>query len=497
LDKKVVVAVFRVVYILLLSTLLCAQQSRWRVEPASSAKPYYFVKTGAYLNPENARKSLLSSEFPLFILRMKEYYSLLTPPMQNIGQARVKLRSIRNKHPDAYIITLYKATPASSAHELKPPASWSTSLMKEGITAYRKGVYEEALALFDRVLIEHPDDTDAQFWYAKTLYQLKFYKEAKELFAKLQKEAITPAQRAEISGYLAKISHKLSRNSFSGWIALGTGYDNNINLTTDKETTQYGPYLLQNDTHKTKSHFTTAELALTHRYTSKGFTLLNRFYSYNELMHTARGNDLNYLDLSSSLIKRYGNTTLLVPVGANILLMEGDTVSYNFYTNPALLYQATDKLQLRTRLLLNDNHTEFAKKRDYFLLGGGAGIRYRLARFTGDLSGAYQRYDAKESGRYDVSKDLGRTRLYLQYRLASALTLRVGSSYEREHYRDLDPVMGYKREDTKRYYQLSATGDISQKSRLTASWQYTRNHSNINTFSYSRQNYNLACQYRF
>ena len=494
----VILRLLRILFVLLLSTPLFAEQPQhvtlhhtWKLHPAPDTAPHYFVKIGAYLNLSHAREKVLSTEFPTFILRMHDYYSVLSRPFGDFETARERLKAIRQQYRDAYIVTLYQRSAIT-----KPPSP-STRLLDRGITAFNQHHYEEALAIFDRILIESPENITARLYYAKTLYQLKFYDEAKKAFERVRTASLSGDVAAEVKRYLARISHKRHRHRVSGWIALGTGYDNNINLTTDKNTTRYGPYLLLNNTRKTKSHFATAEFSLTHQYKAEHFTLINRLYNYNELMHTAKGNDLNFLDLSSTLVKRYQQISWVVPAGGNILMMEGKTISYNLYTSPTLLYQANAHTELRTRLLFNDNHTEYAKKRDYYLLGGGAGIRYHVAHITADLSAALQRYGAKERGRYDVNKDLDRYRLYLQYRLAKTVHIRATGGYDREHYRDLDPVMGYRREDAKHYYLLSATKELTKQSALTASWHYTNNHSNINTFSYIRQNYNIACKYRF
>ena len=57
--------------------------------------------------------------------------------------------------------------------------------------------------------------------------------------------------------------------------------------------------------------------------------------------------------------------------------------------------------------------------------------------------------------------------------------------------------MGYKREDKKEFYTLALTQKITQKSNMTASYIYTDNRSNINTFTYSKNNYTLSYKQRF
>ena len=483
------------------SMLMASAYSAHITDP-SRTKSYYFVKLGAYTNPQYARETLLSTDLPLQIIHLHRYYSVVSQPFEERRSAQSFLKKVRRSYPDAYIIKLskiQKREPAAApkpapVHQPKPQTkSYEPSLFTTAVTAFRQKSYEEALALFDRLLIEQPNNAAARSYYAKTLLQLGFPEEAEKEFQKL----LQTKWKEESCKYLKQIAIQKTKARFHSWISVGAGYDDNINLTTDRKTTQYGPYLLQNDTRKTDSTFATAAFGLTHTYKAEKFTLYTTLYSYNELLHTAKGNNLNLLDLSTAVIKKFQKFSLIAPVGTNIVYLGGREISHNLYTAPSLRYQATRHLQLKTSLLFNDNHTVFAKNRDYLLFGGGAGIRYRNQKWEGSLDTGVQKYDAKEDKRYDIAKNIIQGKLYAGHKLFKQTWISITAGYEESRFTRLDTILGYKRRDKKSYYALSLTQKISPKKSVTATYRYTDNNSNINTYSYTKNNYTLEYKHHF
>ena len=474
------------------SIIMASTYSAYTTDP-SQAKPYYFIKLGTYTNSQNAQRVLLNTDFPLQIIYLNHYYNVVSQPFEKRNSAQSLLKKIHKLYSDAYIIKLYKTATKRPKNVPKYQPKIQPSLFTTAVTAFRQKSYEEALALFDRLLIEHPENTTARSYYAKTLLQLGFPEEAEKEFQKL----LQTEWKEESCKYLKQIAIQKTKARFHSWISVGAGYDDNINLTTNRKTTQYGPYLLQNDTRKTDSTFATAAFGLTHTYKAEKFTLYTTLYSYNELLHTAKGNNLNLLDLSTAVIKKFQKFSLIAPVGTNIVYLGGREVSHNLYTAPSLRYQATKHLQLKTSLLFNDNHTVFAKNRDYLLFGGGAGIRYRNQKWEGSLNAGIQKYDAKEDKRYDIAKNVIQGKLYAGRKLFKQTWISIVAGYEESRFTRLDTILGYKRRDKKSYYALSLTQKINPKKSVTATYRYTDNNSNINTYSYTKNNYTLEYKHHF
>jgi tetratricopeptide (TPR) repeat protein len=474
-------------------------QHDYSLHATAQSTPYYFIKTAAYRNPTLAKKALISSDTPLHMIYLKRYYSLVTEPFESLDDAKKKLSDIRKKAPDAYIITLYKREKGSTPTIKKEQTNEEASLMREGRKAYQAQRYEEALMLFDRILILNPDDLNAKFYYAATLYHLELYKESKKNFLQLQKSNLSPALRKEVDRYLDLLTHTkhAAKRYFNNFIAVGAGYDDNINLNTDKPYTQYGPYRLKNDTNKTKSAYMTLELLLSKRHTLGGYSVRTTLYSYNELLHRKSGDDLNFADLQTALLMKNGKIESALSVGANISYLGGTLISYNLYTAPQVDYALSESMHITGNLLLNDNHTPFADDRDYLLFGGGMGIRYRQTSYETRLNTGFFRYDAKVDRRYDINKDLFTSSLYLRYTIFSRVYLEGRVDYELHRYRDLDSVLGYKRKDHKNRYSIMLNRQIKKRQNLKAGYTYTNNHSNINLYAYDKSQYRLTYQYHF
>ena len=470
------------------------------ITPIKNSQTHYFVKIASYLNESGARKKALSLEFPTNIIFLKRYYSLLSQSFSSKKEAKQFLQRIKHKFSDAYIIKLYQ--PLSKPIKPKTLQKISTpekqkNIYKQALTYYNGKAYEDALVLFDRILIETPTNANAKYYYAKTLYKLGFLQESAKSFSELKKINLNTKVEKSINTYLKDIEHKTKRNFFTATLSYGIGHDDNINLNTDKSFTQYGPYLLQNDTNKTKSSYGILSLNISHHYKAKSFDLISNLYTYNELAHSAKGNDLNYIDMSSAIMKNKNNFTWMLPIGYNRIYLDDKLISYNFYTHPSIRYTITKKLNTTFFANYTDNHTKYAPDRDYHILGGGIGIRYKSKKSTSLFNINLQRYTKKESTRYDINKNQIDYMLWEEYQIFNTLYLGTNVAYSTHDYRDLDPVMGYKRKDKRTLYALWIRKSVDKKTAIKAEFQHTINSSDINLYSYHKNNYTINYQHIF
>jgi hypothetical protein len=454
--------------------------------------PLYFVELGAYKDYQSARKASLATDFPTKIVYLEQYYTLLSNPSSSIQEAKTKLQKIQKKFYNARIIKLNK----KSAQKLQI-IKGDSSLFKQAYKNYQHKKYEDALALFDRILILDPEDYEAKFYYALTLSKLGFLDESLKTFAQLQKASIPQSLQQRIQPYLCAISKKRDKHFFHFTLTYGAGYNDNINLTTDKKFTDYGPYRLQNDTNKTKSSYAIAAFELSHRYKGLDYELFNKLYSYNELLHSAKGDDLNYIDISSTFMKKWRYFTLLLPVGYNSVYLDSSPVGYNYYTHPTLIHKTTTKIDTTLQINITDNHTKYAPKRDYRILGGGMGIRYHDNKVTSFANLSYDHYAKKESGRYDISKNVTESVIQAEYQFYQKLYIGANLTYSYHYYTDLDPVMGYKREDKRTIYSLWLAKELDKNTLVKTKYQHTFNDSNVNLYSYHKNNYTLEYKHIF
>ncbi|HHE05623.1 MAG TPA: tetratricopeptide repeat protein, partial [Epsilonproteobacteria bacterium] len=140
-----------------------------------------------------------------------------------------------------------------------------------GISHYHSGAYEKALASFDKVLIEEPDNHRARLEYARTLYMMGFYKSAEEEFETVLHTHPPHNVKKNINIYLKKIKSMGRKHHFYGAAGIGLTYDDNLGFNTHHETTTYGGLELQNNTDKTKGVYETVNFSLSHLYVGEHF----------------------------------------------------------------------------------------------------------------------------------------------------------------------------------------------------------------------------------
>ncbi len=484
LNKSLLMLVF---YLFASLDLYCDEYSM--IKDENHAKESYFIKIAALNSIKNAKKISLSTDFPTRIIFMRDYYSVISKDFALKEDAKRFLKKVRKKYKKAYLITLYKSTKRKKSIKKR-----KSSPLQDAARLYENKRYEEALAMFDRILIENPTNEKAALYYAKTLYKLKLYKEAKNRFDELLKK---PFAKEEAREYLKKIKKRDKRNFFQTIFSIGAGYDDNVNLNSDKNTTVYGPYTLLNDTSKTKSAYAIAALLLQHGYKAEKFNIDSSFYTYNELLHSAKGNDLNFFDFSIAFSKDFDTFSLILPIGLNYLLLDSKTISYNLYATPRLKYTINRKLAAALFAIYNDNHTKFADNRDYISYGGGFEIKYLHDRLLMQNSVTYEKFDEKKTPRYDINKDLVKFTLLGRYALFTNFYLGSGITYEDHRYKDLDQILGYKREDKKTILYASVMKKLTTRSTAVIVCRHTDNSSNINIFDYKKNNCSLEYKYRF
>lgn len=483
--------------VLLLSTLYLSLQAdmEYTLEKQAYSREKYFIKIAACSALASAQKIQAKAPFETDIIYMDKYHSLVSPELKDKEQAKKYLKIVRKKFSDAYLITLYKKE--TLLKPLPQEKVRKISRLGKAVLLYQHKKYEEALMAFDRIMIESPDDMAAKSYYAKTLYQLGLFVEAENEFKELLNTRLDTQSKREVKKYLASIERKKKRHFYTAEVGVGIGYDDNIDLTTDASTTQYGRFTLINDTNKTSSTFGLATLKLTHRYKRENFDIYSSIYSYNEFAHSAKGNDLNYLDISSGILKRVKNFSIMIPVGFNTSYLEGEDIGYNFYTSPTLTYNNSKHLRTFAQFTYSDNTTKFAEHRDYTMMGAGLGVKYAKNKFQGSLSLSGQKVSAKEDLRYDVSKDVKSLMMQSKYYLFTSLYLAADLILLKDAYSELDEVMGYKREDEMLSLGLSIGKNISKNALLRMRYTHSENESNINAYSYEKNGYTCEFKYKF
>ncbi len=470
-------------------------------QESGESKSAYYIRLASYLNESYAKKAYLASDLPVMLVFEKPFYTLLNGPYMTKQEAKKVLRNIHKRYKDAYLVYLHTKKSAKEPGKKETDTVHSPqtnpSLMQQGITLYNAKRYEEALALFDRVLIFEPDNLLAKLYYTRTLVKLGLYDEARKKLHELKQSSLYKTKHCTIAMLEDTIRSHQKQHFWHIAFETGIGYNDNVNLTTDNPYTRYGPYLLKNNTHKAKSRYLLANLLLQHRYLNAQFGWTTTLYSYNELFHSAKGNTLNFLQITSAVDRKFNRQFLSAAVGADTTRLGGEKISDELFFKPAWGIRINRSSYLNCYTQITKNFTRFTPDRDYDKYEAGTSFSWQKGRLKTVLSASAAKYDATSNKRYDVAKNLSILALYLKYHLSRRFDATAGFVRESHRYSKLDPVMGYRRKDIKKRWQTQMQRKLTAKSALQLSYEYTKSNANINLYTYKNRIGTLVWKYHF
>jgi tetratricopeptide (TPR) repeat protein len=116
-----------------------------------------------------------------------------------------------------------------------------------GRAAFEIGNYEMALMAFERILIAQPESIRIKLEMARTYYRLGLRRSARQYFEEVMASNPPPAVRRKIEIFLMDIASAEKHNFFSGQIAMGLDWDDNVYVapSNDVVDTVVGDVVLQ------------------------------------------------------------------------------------------------------------------------------------------------------------------------------------------------------------------------------------------------------------
>ncbi len=373
-------------------------------------------------------------------------------------------------------------------------------LFHEAKRSFNRGDYEEAFALFDKLLIVDPNNNVAHLEYARTLYKLGLFKASKKEFEKILLKNPPPIVKQNIQRYMDKIDSHIDssnkRDFYHVIVEFGATYDTNIGLDTNKKFTHYASYDLINDTNITKGVYETFNLIVTHSYKADDFRWENSLYSYNEFQNKDI-EGLNFLTLQSTLIKNLNNSKILLPLSISHAWIEHNSYSSTLSFTPTISFGNKEKKSsFDMGVEIKKSLIDKEKQRDFHSYGSFLSYLYNYEKLTLYNTINAQK-DIRESRvRYDISKLRLRVSSQLFYQLNSSRQISFAYSHGDDKYTILDHNLGYRRRDKKDIFNLFFREQLNDK--ISAKIDYTkiRNNSNINSYYYDKNSYSLLFSYK-
>jgi hypothetical protein len=289
---------------------------------------------------------------------------------------------------------------------------------------------------------------------------------------------------------------KKSKHKFSGTISAGVSYDDNLYYNTYLETTRYAGLELQNNTQKTKDSYENVDLLLRHQYNNGNFKWENCFYNYNEFYNKESNNNLNFLNISSIISRRFNSIYLNLPLGFSNIWIDGKNNSNNAYIQPSIAFNIAKRTNIALSASYVNNNSIEDKERSHTKKGAKISMIKLFDKISTNINIQFEKIEKKDGKRFDISKEQLQYSGGVSYKFLQNSRMNINYYHEKDEYTDTDNALGYQREDNKNIILLSIKQAIKNGS-LYINYTHTDNDSNINTYSYKKNSYKLGYGYEF
>lgn len=218
-----------------------------------------------------------------------------------------------------------------------------------GRAAFEAGDYETAVMAFERVLIMNPQAQRARLELARSFYELGDLESANRYFREVLATEPPEPVRLNIENFLTHIAARQKRHFFSGSLALGTGWDDNVRAAPaeDRIETALGDVILGEDARAEGDRVDILSLQLNHAFTLRPDILSwqSSFTSYNSFHEDADDLDLNFLSLTTGPVLRRDDLLLQFHGLYNYLLLDSDRYLGSFGAGASVKTVGTSLLQ--------------------------------------------------------------------------------------------------------------------------------------------------------
>jgi len=371
---------------------------------------------------------------------------------------------------------------------------------------YETAQYEKALAIFERIQINEPENKRVKLEIAQTYLMLDSYETAKIGFQELLDDTSIPdVVKSNIETRLKQIDEKSTKHSFSSTFLFGWGEDSNINNTTSSNNFNINVANLGlinvNSPDKVKSTFYETALLFNHMYNyDDTLSFRNGLTFYKQDFNKDNSKQLDVISLNTSSILKDGDIAYIATFGLDNVLY-GDNHYLNDYSfSPKISYVIDPSLIYETNLKFLNK--KFANKND---IGNNSWVyeyQNRLLTQTQnfgifDLGLVFGKENPEEKIRYDVSKDYVSLLFGNTYQINDDYTLGSNISFTNNNYKDLNPSFNDKRKDEIYNFMLNLSYSYSKDMTIALIYNYVNQSSNQTPTDYDKDIIKTSVYYSF
>lgn len=374
-----------------------------------------------------------------------------------------------------------------------------------GRSAYETLKYKEALGIYERILIAHPNHQNAKYEIAKTYLKLHMYEDSISHFNQLlNNPALSKQKMQNIHYHLKQAKKQLKSHSLKASISIGIHYDDNID--NDPSTKYiYIPSRKKNIAATTKKddvyHRERLRLTYLNDIGERGGWLTKHSVSaWNKsFIQESQENKIS-VNYYPSLIYKVDKYTFNVEAGVRKTFKDGHDY-LNYYlgkSNITFKLQRDISLSLQGKVAKKEYQESKNHTKDSNIYSLEAKLKHKPMKnlfLTWRLG--YEKEDKKRGNRLNIDATSRLGRLYAYYRLDKSMAMRFSTNFRQKHYKAYSKLFQTKREDFLWGASISLLYKFNPQWTAELVTAYSHRDSNQDIYDYQSKRIGINLLYRF
>lgn len=371
---------------------------------------------------------------------------------------------------------------------------------------YELGMYEKALIVFERILINEPDNKRVQLEIAQTYLMLDSYDIAKVSFQELIDDPAVPTVvKNNIEDRLKFIDEKTKKHSFSSTLMFGWGYDDNINNTTsinnfNINVSNLGLINVPSGD-KVKSSFYETAALFNHMYKyNDDLSFRNGLVFYKQDFTKDETKQLDVISLNTTPVYQIGDFSYGLIFGLDNVLYGDNRYLNNYSLTPKISYliDPTKVYETSVKFLSKRFAQETDEKNNSWVYEYQNKIMFQTPDFgIVDISLSLGREIDEKNLTADVSKDYETLSLGDSYRIDEQFTVNSSLSFSNVDYKDINPSFNTKRADNIYGFLIGLGYSCNKDLSLGLTYNYVNQDSNQTPSDYDKNTVKSSVYYTF
>lgn len=361
-------------------------------------------------------------------------------------------------------------------------------------TAAKLHKNQQAITAYERILILQPNHTRAKLELGKLYYEQGDLVLSQHYFNDARNDNIPDTVRTNIDKYLDQIAKKSSKSKLSGAVILGVGHDDNINVSPEASS-WFVPIFGQEFTNVTdpvESLYTHQVGILNHYYdatSTYGFGIKNSVMVYNKSIPGESEYNIFYLRYKPSLIFKYDQDTVETALLYDTMQYGGDAYLETFGFEPKISHSidSTSLISAHLKLMFKNYLRSTDQARDARYNEVGIDYYKKLNAATTWLNSAVlaqERQDKTSS--LDVSNDAIYAKTGLSYKYSATLQAGAEIQYNQKNYLDNNLFFLNKRQDSTIRAAINISKNLNKDLAIQLRAEHIDNSSNQKAYSYNK-----------